>query len=521
MTEYEKLLSKTKVNSSAGVGISQENVNKRNNAQTAKSTAAKTKTVPTIKALGASDYGAGKDHVVKAGAYGTASSLANIRGQLLAPTGDLTMGQSAQAAIKGVSQSSAEKEKYSRQAVTQKKAYGAADSLAQRSAEEVAKAKEGKGKFGQTMVDVGVAGTQMLGDLAMNAIMPGSGLAAMGARAYGSSSLEARQAGANALQQVGYGLASAGVEMLTEKMFDGLAGLYGGGAFDKTIEKAIGKMAKSDAGKTALRVLANAGSEGIEEITSDVVNPIIRSIYNNKSVGENYSEEKISDWLHDGLVGGILGAVGGGTQIINGKNAQLNKAISQEQAQTADATKMFDHSTAQNADGYGLKNSKISNVNDYGVKKFQQNFSAQFNEQAARQGQFRAATNPLSVTELLAGVRDDTTTTPQNTAEAVSQPENVITPPQEQNAPTAKQDARSADVLEVGDTITLPSGLSGEVISRNGDTLTFGFDNGGNATVKLDGSVGAALLNQINSGDAQISKSDGLGAADKGFAGDT
>ena len=56
MTEYEKLLSKTKVNSSAGVGISQENVNKRNNAQTAKSTAAKTKTVPTIKALGASDY---------------------------------------------------------------------------------------------------------------------------------------------------------------------------------------------------------------------------------------------------------------------------------------------------------------------------------------------------------------------------------------------------------------------------------------------------------------------------------
>ena len=224
MTEYEKLLSKTKVNSSAGVGISQENVNKRNNAQTAKSTAAKTKTVPTIKALGAGDYGAGKDHVVKAGAYSTASSLANIRGQLLAPTGDLTMGQSAQAAIKGVSQSSAEKEKYNRQAVTQKKAYGAADSLAQRSAEEVAKAKAGKGKFGQTMVDVGVAGTQMLGDLALNAIVPGSGLAAMGARAYGSSSLEARQAGANALQQVGYGLASAGVEVLTEKLFDGLAG---------------------------------------------------------------------------------------------------------------------------------------------------------------------------------------------------------------------------------------------------------------------------------------------------------
>ena len=118
MTEYEKLLSKTKVNSSAGVGISQENVNKRNNAQTAKSTAAKTKTVPTIKALGAGDYGASKttrlDNVAKASAKSTAASYTNIHGQLMAPTGGLTIGQSAQAAIHKTTQAQAENEKYAR-----------------------------------------------------------------------------------------------------------------------------------------------------------------------------------------------------------------------------------------------------------------------------------------------------------------------------------------------------------------------------------------------------------------------
>ena len=105
---------------------------------------------------------------------------------------------------------------------------------------------------------------------------------------------------------------------------------------------------------------------------------------------------------------------------------------------------MFDHATTQNADGYGLKNSKISNVNDYGLKKFQQNFSAPFNEQAVRQGYFRAAANPLSVTELLAGVNNDTAATPQNAAETVFISENVIPPAATENAPQGAQQAAGA-----------------------------------------------------------------------------
>ena len=51
--------------------------------------------VPTIHALGAGDYGASKrtrlDNTVNAGIKSTQASFANIRGQLLAPTGELTI----------------------------------------------------------------------------------------------------------------------------------------------------------------------------------------------------------------------------------------------------------------------------------------------------------------------------------------------------------------------------------------------------------------------------------------------
>src|SRR5574344_2843271 len=87
-----------------------------------------------IKALGAGDYGASKrtrlDNTVNAGIKSTQASFANIRGQLLAPTGELTSGQNAQAAVHGISQQTAEAEKTASQRKYQAKAYALADDLA-------------------------------------------------------------------------------------------------------------------------------------------------------------------------------------------------------------------------------------------------------------------------------------------------------------------------------------------------------------------------------------------------------
>src|SRR5574344_1638865 len=196
-----------------------------------------------IKALGAGDYGASKrtrlENTVNAGIKSTQASFANIRGQLLAPTGELTIGQNAQAAVKGISQQTAEAQKTASQRKYQAKAYALADDLAKQSAEDTAKAKEGLGKVGRKLVDVGVAGTQMLGDLAMNAILPGSSLAAMTARSDGLSSQQSRQAVAHELQLAGYGAEASTVEALTETLFDGLAGLYGGGVVVDIVKNVI------------------------------------------------------------------------------------------------------------------------------------------------------------------------------------------------------------------------------------------------------------------------------------------
>ena len=87
-------------------------------------------------------------------------------------------------------------------------------------------------------------------------------------------------------------------------------------------------MAKSRDGQAALRLLASGFNEGIEEILSDAVNPLLRTIYSDKSIKEEYSEEQLSQWLYDGLVGGIMGtgltAVNPGTYAFNPGKPQIS-----------------------------------------------------------------------------------------------------------------------------------------------------------------------------------------------------
>ena len=109
----------------------------------------------------------------------------------------------------------------------------AADYFYDVSAQGNAALKYGLGKVGSTVADVAVTGGEMLSDAAMNMILPGSGMAAMGLRAGASGANEAYHAGATPGQEFMYGAATAGVEMLTEKMFDGMAKVYGAGAADE------------------------------------------------------------------------------------------------------------------------------------------------------------------------------------------------------------------------------------------------------------------------------------------------
>ena len=191
--------------------------------------------------------------------------------------------------------------------------------------EGIQKEKEGLGKVGQFAVDLGVAGGQMIGDAALGAVTGGSALVPMAARVFGGSTQEAKEAvspTAGKQEQLNtqgrallYGTGSAALSTATEKVANVAAPfrqMFGGGVLDQAIDRAMTKMNGSAAGKAALSFL----SEGGEEVLEDLVQPVLKSIYNSKSAGQNYSELELSDVLYDGLVGGALGLIGSGAELV-------------------------------------------------------------------------------------------------------------------------------------------------------------------------------------------------------------
>lgn len=197
---------------------------------------------------------------------------------------------------------------------TTKNIYDTADALAESSQKDISRAKQGAGKVGQFAVDVGVAGTQMAGDIGLALLTGGSALAPMAARSFGSGAQEARQAGASYGQQVAYGAGSAALSAATEKIAN-VAGpfkkAFGGGVLDGAVAKAVEKMGGSAAGKAALSIL----SEGGEEIVEDLVQPILqRATYDPEAMAHYKDPEYWANTLYDGLVGGALGGIGSGVE---------------------------------------------------------------------------------------------------------------------------------------------------------------------------------------------------------------
>ena len=222
-------------------------------------------------------------------------------------------------------------------------AYGVQESASK----DLQEAKEGASKFGQMLVDAGASMTQMGIDSAVSGLMgfrptkwnggnkilqealgigekvmtPGA-MIPFATRAFGGSTMDARQDGANLKGQVLYGGAQAAKEVFTEKMFNialPFAKAYGKGGLDSVVEngirKAAEKLGKSDVGRAALeRVLkfgASAASEGLEEFVGDFFEWQMPRIYggDTDSFGEMFSNA-----LYDFAVGAISGAAGGAVE---------------------------------------------------------------------------------------------------------------------------------------------------------------------------------------------------------------
>lgn len=210
-----------------------------------------------------------------------------------------------------------------------------ADELTAKGGEKLSDAKTGLGSAGRFAVDAGSGGANLLLDAALGRLGgPAITNAAMGFRAFGQTAQEAESYGADIDRQLGAGVASAAKAILTNKFSDGLAGLYGKGAADEVIEQAIGKLAKSDAGRNALRLFATSLGEGAEEVVDAKLDPLVSLIYDNgEALKQKYGsgwqgyKEAAADDLYAGLIGFALGMGGQAVSAARGDYARANAEL--------------------------------------------------------------------------------------------------------------------------------------------------------------------------------------------------
>lgn len=199
-------------------------------------------------------------------------------------------------------------------------------------AREAAKDNLGGSKAAGAFVDIASGGLQLGADMALNALIPGAGLASMGVRAFGNGAREAMMDGASGGEQVIYGAAQAAVQIATEKMFD-VGKLFGGGAADDVAEKLIQKLAKTDTGRSIVRALTNAVGEGAEEAVADILNPAIRAIYDKGAAAKSSyttaegAKEMLAQSAYDAMIGAALSTFGTAAGIVKGVDAQKNAAL--------------------------------------------------------------------------------------------------------------------------------------------------------------------------------------------------
>ena len=317
--------------------------------------------LPQIRAFGAGDTpdmtGSAKriGNVLAAAGTGAAAGFVETAGQLTQPQG-LTIGEQMRLAAQGKTTQAdtvaAEREKAQRLRENIKDPlYATADRLTEQSAAYTEKAKEGLGKVGQFAVDLGVTGTQLLGDMALGLINPVLGTGAMATRVFGGSAQEARQAGATETEQQLYGLGSAATSVLVEKIANvgkafktAYGGSIAGGKVDDLLTKLTGKLMKNPAGQ---RILASAAGEAGEEALEALLQPALQAIYDKgATLNKTWfgSTEELTDYLTDvgynALLGGALGALGGGGNVTAPETTETAQggAEAAQEAQNAPVT---------------------------------------------------------------------------------------------------------------------------------------------------------------------------------------
>lgn len=170
---------------------------------------------------------------------------------------------------------------------------------------------------------------QMLPSVAMNIVLPGSGMITMGASATGNATESAFNDGADYYEGIGHGIVSGAVEMATEK----LGGkLFGNTAIDdalglKPASKTLFKSAKTGVGK----VVQGAISEGVEEAAAELVSPLTKTIYKGTDALKEYKDKEFWERVGESAAVGAATSLAFGETVgrINRNTHNANETLSE------------------------------------------------------------------------------------------------------------------------------------------------------------------------------------------------
>ena len=218
-----------------------------------------------------------------------------------------------------------------------KQSFSFADTAAQKMAQRYAGRNIPAAQQTAGAVAEGVAG--MIPTIAANVAVPGSSLYVLFAQAAGSATTDALQRGATGQQAVTYGVANGALEVLTEKMFDGVAGAFGKGAADDALQSIVRRVTQNEGAQTALLAIADSLGEGFEEFVSEFGDKLLSDmlIKDDSRSFRQVLDDAGESFLVGALTSAVMQAAGSITKRTTPKQAaeQVSEALHEDIQQEA------------------------------------------------------------------------------------------------------------------------------------------------------------------------------------------
>ncbi len=170
-------------------------------------------------------------------------------------------------------------------------------------------------------------------------------LATLGVTAGGNSALDAKEKGASDAQALAYGVVAGGLEVFSEKLFGGNP-IYDTDA--GLVNKAVGKLTDN---KTIMKILNSKAfdiaSEGLEEVVTEVLDPVAEWAIYNGSNTEFADAESIGNAFLGGVFLSVVGNVADAPNQI--RQARYERVLRTAGSELADIAQTVDSAPVQEA----------------------------------------------------------------------------------------------------------------------------------------------------------------------------